>query len=263
MTKEEENTTDYETDDSLDTVELNELQKTTQAYGGIERSSQKKPKPVKEHVEESVKEPVEESVVQVEPEVKPKPRGRPKKDPNEPPKQVEKRGRPKKSMVDNIPVMTSQPKVLEKIVYLAPDMVNGGFQRVQIKPLTKKNAKKIENELAVDEEELKEKTKFLRNTDGTKDKRQKKERTPAQIEATKKLVALRKKKLEDKRAQKAQEKETNDENLKETVKEAVVETITEPVDEVKKRMEERRRARAERQKSAPIDIPQRKGLTFD
>ena len=254
--------TEYDTDDSLDTQELNELQQTTKVYGGIERSSQKKPKkenkkekPVKEQEPEPVK---EEPVKEEEPVVK-KPRGRPKKPKPEVEEEVEVKtkrrvGRPHGSY-------TNETKT-ERIIYLAPDF-KGGYERVKTKPLTKKQMLKLENEIKVDEEEIEQKTKYLRNVDGTKDKRQRKERTQAQINATKRMLEARKKKLEERKAQKAQEKEEKEENLKNIVQEAVVQTVTEPIDEVKKRMEERRKARAERQRSAPIDIPQRKGLTFD
>lgn len=249
--------TDYETDDSLDTQELNELQQTTKVYGGIERSSEKKPKKEKP-VKEQEPEPVKEEPVKDEPVVK-KPRGRQKKPKPEVEEEVDVK--PKRKVGRPYGSYTNETKT-ERIIYLAPDF-KGGYERVKTKPLTKKQMLKLENEIKVDEEEIEQKTKYLRNVDGTKDKRQRKERTQAQINATKRMLEARKKKLEERKAQKAQEKEEKEENLKNIVQEAVVQTVTEPIDEVKKRMEERRKARAERQRSAPIDIPQRKGLTFD
>ena len=262
--------TDYETDDSLDTQELNELQQTTKVYGGIERSSEKKPKqekpkkPKKEmHVKEQVPEEhkEEEPVKEQEPEpVVKKPRGRPKKvKTNE---EVEVEVKPKRRVGRPHGAYTNESRT-ERIIYLAPDF-KGGYERVKTRPLTKKQIAKLENEVKVDQEEIEQKTKFLRTADGNKDKRQRKERTQAQIDATKRMVEARKKKLEEKKLQKAKEKEESDKNLKEIVQEAVVQTVIEPVDEVKQRMEQRRKARAERQqKSTPIDIPQRKSLTFD
>jgi hypothetical protein len=263
--------TEYDTDDSLDTQELNELQQNTKVYGGIERSTPKKkekPKKLEKEVKEKskemhVKEQVPEEVKDQEPEpVVKKPRGRPKKVRNEVEEiEVKEEVKPKRRVGRPHGSYTNESKT-ERIIYLAPDF-KGGYERVKTRPLTKKQMAKLENEIAVDEEEIQQKTKYLRNVDGSKDKRQRKERTQAQIDATKRMIEVRKKKLEDKKAQKAKEKEESEQNLKEIVQEAVVQTVIEPVDQIKKRMEERRRARAERQRSLPIDIPQRKGLTFD
>ena len=250
---------DYESDDSLSTEELNELQTVTKVYGGIERSSEKKPKAPSKTKKPEAQEQVEvELVPLITPEPEKKPRGRPKKEKLEEvqsPRPKKPRGRPPGSYTDKTK--------LERIVYLAPDM-KGGYERVQVKQLTKKQLSRVENEAAVDEEEIATKQKFLRTVDGSKDQRQKKERTPAQIEATRKLVESRKKMLADKKAQKEKTKSEEHEQTKQVVQEAVIETVTAPIDEVKKRVEERRAARAVRQqRSAPIDIPKRKTLTFD
>lgn len=253
-----------DTDDSLDTQELNELQQTTKVYGGIERSSEKKPKKemhVKEHVKKEdhkEEEPVKEEPVKEEPVVK-KTRGRPKKVKTNEEVEVKEEVKPKRRVGRPHGSYTNETKT-ERIIYLAPDF-KGGYERVKTRPLTKKQMAKLENEIKVDEEEIQQKTKYLRNVDGSKDKRQRKERTQAQIDATKRMIEVRKKKLEDKKLQKAQEKEENEENLKNLVQEAVVQTVIEPIDEVKKRMQERRKARAERQQKSAI--PQKKNLTFD
>ena len=248
------NKDDYESDDSLSTEELNELQTVTKVYGGIERSSAKKPK-------DKAKKPEEPAEIELEPLVTPepekKPRGRPKKEKLEKvqsPRPKRPRGRPPGSYTDKTKI--------ERVVYLAPDM-KGGYERVQVKQLTKKQLSRVENEAAVDEEEMATKQKFLRTVDGSKDQRQKKQRTPAQVEATRKLVENRRRALEAKKAEKEKNKSEEQEQIKQTVQEAVIETVTEPIDDVKKRMQERRAARAVRQKSSPIDIPKRKTLTFD
>ena len=254
---------DYESDgsdDSLSTQELNQLQTVTKVYGGIERSSEKKPKAKKPEVQEpepEVQEPEPEPLVTPEP-VK-KPRGRPKKEkPEEVQSQTPKkpRGRPPGSY-------TNQSKT-ERIVYLAPDF-KGGYERVRIKPLTKKQLAKAEAEAEIERQILEDSTRQLREVDDTvpQQRIQKKARSAAQIEATRKLVESRKKMLADKKAQKEKTKSEEHEQIKQTVQEAVIETVTEPIDEVRKRMDERRKARAERQRSAPIDIPRRKTLTFD
>lgn len=263
---------DYDSDDSLNTEELNELQQAIpETFGGIERSSKKEPKKQKQLKEPKLKprplpeaeempEPESTHEPQPEPESNPEPekpvkkgRGRPKKDPNEPPKEVETRGRPRKALIETLPKRRDpaegRPKIVEKIVYCIPDF-KGGYERVKVKPLTKKQLERVERECEIDEEEIKQKTKFTRTVDGHKDKRQVKTRSQAQIDATRRMVEARKKALVDKKAQKDSDKEKQVKEqktiIKESIEEAVVETVSKPIDEVRADVQERRRKREAR-----------------
>ncbi len=258
---------DYDSDDSLDTQELNELQQAIpETFGGIERSSKKEPKKQKQLKEpKSDPEPEPEVVQKVEPDVEPEPqpekpvkkgRGRPRKNPNEPPKEVETRGRPRKALIETLPKKRDpaegRPKIVEKIVYCIPDF-KGGYERVKVKPLTKKQLERVERECEIDEEEIKQKTKFTRTVDGHKDKRQVKPRSQAQIDATRRMVEARKKALEEKKKQNQVEKEKQvkeqKEIIKESIQESVLETVSKPIDEVRADVEERRKKREQRMAS--------------
>lgn len=240
---------DYDSDDSLNTVELNELQEAIpQTFGGIERSSKKAPKKekhVKELASDSDLKPRPQVEVEEMPEVEPEPEP-------EPPKT--KRGRPKKGeekpKVEVKTKIKRAPKEVERVIYLAPDFENGGYQKVKIKPLNNKELKKLENEIEADETEIKEKTKYLRKVDGKIDNRSKKQRTPAQIEATRKLVENRRKALADKKEQKDSDKQKQVKEqktiIKESIEEAVIETVSKPIDEVRADVQERRRKREAR-----------------
>jgi hypothetical protein len=238
---------DYDSDDSLNTEELNELQQAIpQTFGGIERSSKKAPKKEK-HVKEPNPDLQPKTQVEEIPEVKEEVKEEP-----EPPKP--KRGRPKKGeekpKVEVKTKIKRAPKVVEKIIYCVPDFENGGYQKVKVKPLNNKELRKLENEIEADETEIREKTKYLRKVDGKIDNRSRKERTPAQIAATKKLVESRKKALADKKAQKENDKQKQvkeqKEIIKESIEEAVVETVAKPIDEVRADVEERRKKREAR-----------------
>lgn len=261
---------DYDSDDSLNTQELNELQQAIpETFGGIERSSKKEPKKQKQLKEPKLKprplpeveempdpEPESESESTTEPQPeKPvkKGRGRPKKNPNEPPKEIETRGRPRKALIETLPKRRDpaegRPKIVEKIVYCIPDF-KGGYERVKVKPLTKKQLERVERECEIDEEEIKQKTKFTRTVEGHKDKRQVKARSQAQIDATRRMVEARKKALEEKKKQNQVEKEKQvkeqKEIIKESIQESVLETVSKPIDEVRADVEERRKKREQR-----------------
>ena len=162
--------------------------------------------PVKEEI---AVEPVKEEIA-VEPvkeEVKPK---------------SKKMGRPPKSLEEKL---AKRVVVKEKIIYMIQDE-NGQFQRLNKSKITNKDVKQFDLKKEKEKQELELGKLLITRKNGKVDKRSSQtKRTPAQIEATRKLVELNKKKREDKKAEKKIEKKIE---TKEIVKESVREVVSEP-----------------------------------
>lgn len=133
------------------------------------------------------------------------------------------KGRPPKPLEEKL---AKQTIVKEKIIYMIPNE-NGGYDKVKNKQLTARDLKKIEEEKKITEMEQQLGKKLLRKSNGKLDKRSigDRTRTPAQIEATKKMLAAN----EKRRAAQKELKDLKKENkTKEVVKEALNEVIYKP-----------------------------------
>ena len=108
-----------------------------------------------------------------------------------PVKKKKPKGRPPKPLEEKL---AKQTIVKEKIIYMIPNE-NGGYDKVKNKQLTARDIKKIEEEKKITEMEKELGKKLLRKSNGKLDKRSigEKTRTPAQIEATKKMLAANEK----------------------------------------------------------------------
>ena len=104
---------------------------------------------------------------------------------------------------------------------------NGGYDKVKNKQLTARDIKKIEEEKKITEMEKELGKKLLRKSNGKLDKRSigEKTRTPAQIEATKKMLAANEKRRAAQRELKDLKKENK---TKEIVKQSLEEVIYKP-----------------------------------
>lgn len=143
----------------------------------------------------------------------------------------------------------------EKIIYMIPDN-NGGYTEVKNPPkLSKKDIQKHENEIEVQKQEELIGKKLVRKKNGAADKRStntKAVRTPAQIAASQKLVALNKKKREDKEKSKM-------ENIKEEITETIIDVVSKPIQKIKEERKARRPVITEAEKKAYI-LKQQKSL---
>jgi len=275
----------YESDESVNTEDMNELLKDKPTYntGGVERSSKKdkvkvkidnadivikksKSKNSKEVVPEVVEETVNEIVEPVvEKEVKPT-----KTRKNRSEKQIdafeelresqmkkkeenlklkeEKAIEKKKNKVGRPKTKEIIHKVTEKIIYMIPnkDGVYEPHKNPKLK-LTKKELQREENLKKLEEEEVSIGHKLLKKKNGTQDMRSKKTRSQAQIDASKRLVEANRKRAEEKRNKK---KEELKEMINNEVKDSVIDVVTKPIQQVKKE-------RAERQ---PVITPEQQAL---
>lgn len=150
----------------------------------------------------------------------------------------------------------------EKIIYMIPDG-KGDFKEVKNPPkLTKKDIKRHENELEVQKQEELIGRKLIRKKNGTADKRSsntKAVRTPAQIEASKKLVELNKKRREDRLNQKEQKEKIKIENMKEEITDTIIDVVSKPIQQVKEERKARRPVITDEEKKAYI-LKQQKSL---
>ena len=147
------------------------------------------------------------------------------------PEPVKRRaGRPKKSEEQKEQERLSKKTIIkEKVIYMIPND-EGGYKEVKnAKPLSKLHLKKLEEEKRIQEKEQEIGKRIVRTKRGKEDKRSTRERTPAQIEHTKKLVAM----MAERRAKK---KEATNKQNKDNIKQAVVEVVSKPLEEVKKEL---------------------------
>ena len=134
-----------------------------------------------------------------------------------------KKGRPAKTLEEKLAKKTI---IKEKLIYMIPNE-SGGYDKVKNKQLTARDIKKIEEEKKITEMEKELGKKLLRKSNGKLDKRSigEKTRTPAQIEATKKMLAANEKRRAAQKELKNMKKEIK---TKEVVKEALNEVIYKP-----------------------------------
>ena len=154
-----------------------------------------------------------EIVEKQEIEVKKKPKGRP-------PKPLEEK-------------LAKQVIVKEKIIYMVQND-KGDYEKAKNPKITVKELKKIELNKHKEQKEIELGKTLQTRKNGKIDNRSAKVRTPAQIEATRKLVESNKKRREEKSEHKEKQDKTI---LKETVKDSVREVVNEPFYEPKKKEE--------------------------
>ncbi len=251
-----------ESDESLNTEDMQELVEVKKDYtGGVERSSPKKEKVKKSKPKKEDNEDVIENIVIEEEKSKPKKEKKPrtqaqidatkrlveankkkkedklknlenekvetiKEEPLEviEEKPKKKMGRPKTKEI----IRTE--KIKEKVIYMIPNN-NGGYDEVKNpKPLSKKDLKKIELEKQAKQDEIEIGKKLIRKKSGAVDNRSKNNRTEKQLENARKLVEFNKKKREEKL--KLQKQELN-ETIKEQVEDSMINVVTKPISQVK------------------------------
>ena len=281
-------------DESITTEEMNQLvnEETFEEVEvkGVERKSHTKKVPVVKTDKKTDKKPKEKKLTKkekeeiddynesygVEPQFKKKP------------KEKKPMSEAKKAAVDKLiennkkraaqrkldkeqgkPVKETKPKThtkeiihKEKIIYMIPDN-NGGYKEVKNPPkLTKKDIKRHENELEVQKQEELLGRKLIRKKNGTADKRSsnvKAVRTPAQIEASKKLVELNKKRKEDRLKALEQKEKSKIEDIKEEISDTIINVVSKPIQQVKEERKAKRPVITQEEKDAYI-LQRRKEL---
>jgi len=136
------------------------------------------------------------------------------------------RGRPKLTPEEK---KATKVVIKEKRIYMVKDE-NGEYKEEKIKPLTERQLKKIELEKKNTELEIEMGKKLVRTKKGKVDNRSSKERTPAQIAHSKKLVELNRLRREKR---KTENKESLDKSIDESVKKSIVQVITAPKEMIK------------------------------
>ena len=127
------------------------------------------------------------------------------------------RGRPKKNKTETI-------KIIEKKIYMVQDD-NGDYVEKKEKPLSARDLKKIEIEKQNIKTEIEIGKKLIRKKNGKLDNRSVKERSPAQIAHSIKLVELNRLRREKKLIDSKKELDTSIDN---SVKKSMIKIITEP-----------------------------------
>jgi len=136
------------------------------------------------------------------------------------------RGRPKLTPEEK---KATKVVIKEKRIYMVKDE-NGEYKEEKIKPLTERQLKKIELEKKNTELEIEMGKKLVRTKKGKVDNRSSKERTPAQVAHSKKLVELNRLRREKR---KTENKESLDKSIDESVKKSIVQVITAPKEMIK------------------------------
>ena len=217
---------DSDSDESIDSQELNKLQgELNEAFEKpkIEVEPVKEIEPVKEKVKKPTKKQLLEQKKLLEQQLE-----NMEDEPQEEIKKVSKgRGRPKKTEEEKLAKKTI---IKEKVIYMIPDKDTGEYKPVKnAKPLSKRHLQKIEQEKEIQKKEEEIGKRIVRTKKGKEDKRSSKERTPAQIAHSKRLVEMMAKK-------RAEKKQTANKNMKDNIKQAVVEVVSKPIEEVKKEL---------------------------
>ena len=132
-------------------------------------------------------------------------------------KQKKPKGRPKKPLEEKL---AKQVITKEKIIYMVQNE-KGEYEKAKNPKLTARELKKMELEKEKERKEIELGKKLQTRKNGKIDNRSAKQRTPAQIEATKKLVEANKKRKEEKNKFQKEEK-------KQIIKESVREVVNEP-----------------------------------
>jgi len=136
--------------------------------------------------------------------------------------------------------------VKEKVIYMIPDEDNAGeFKPVNVKPMGARELKKAEAAKRLKQQEIELGKKLKATKKGEADKRGAKERSPAQVAATKALLERNKAKREAAKAAKAQEKKqeavAQAESIKDAVEETVLNVVSKPIEVVKAERAARKR----------------------
>lgn len=271
-------------DESITTEEMNQLvnEETFEEVEvkGVERKSHTKKVPVVKTDKKTEKKP-SKPVLEDETEniiIKEKPKPKEKKPMSEAKKAAvdkliennKKRAAQRKlDKEQGKPVKETKPKThtkeiihKEKIIYMIPDN-NGGYKEVKNPPkLTKKDIKRHENELEVQKQEELLGRKLIRKKNGTADKRSsniKAVRTPAQIEASKKLVELNKKRKEDRLKALEEKEKSKIEDIKEEISDTIINVVSKPIQQVKEERKAKRPVITQAEKDAYI-LQRRKEL---
>lgn len=134
-----------------------------------------------------------------------------------PKKEKKPKGRPKKPLEEKL---AKQVITKEKIIYMVQND-KGEFEKAKNPKLTAKELKKMELEKEKERKEIELGKRLQTRKNGKIDNRSAKTRTPAQIEATRKLVEANKKRREEKSKYKKEEH-------KQIVKDSVREVVNEP-----------------------------------
>ena len=137
------------------------------------------------------------------------------------------RGRPKLAEDEK---KAKKVVIKEKRIYMVKDDSTGEYKEQKIKPLTERQLKKIELEKKNTELEIEMGKKLVRTKKGKVDNRSSKERSPAQIAHSKKLVEMNRLRREKKTAEK---KDSLDKSIDESVKKSIVQVITAPKEMIK------------------------------
>ena len=155
-----------------------------------------------------------------------------KEEPVEPVKKVVKKkkvGRPQKPLEEKL---AKQVVVKEKIIYMVQND-KGEFEKAKNPKMTARDLKKIELQKEKEQKEIEMGKKLLAKKNGKIDNRSVKQRTPAQIEATRKMVEANKlRRAEKNKATKKENKEIVKESVKESVKEVLQEPFYQPAKQV-------------------------------
>lgn len=136
-------------------------------------------------------------------------------------KKAKPRGRPKKPLEEKL---AKQIITKEKIIYMVQND-KGDYEKAKNPKITNRELKKIELNKHKEQKEIELGKTLQIRKNGKIDNRSAKVRTPAQIEATRKLVEANKKRREDKTTHK---KEVKKQIIKESVREVVNEPFYQP-----------------------------------
>jgi|TARA_R110000772_G_scaffold177208_2_gene288820 hypothetical protein len=136
-------------------------------------------------------------------------------------KKAKPRGRPKKPLEEKL---AKQIITKEKIIYMVQND-KGDYEKAKNPKITNRELKKIELNKQKELKEVELGKTLQTRKNGKIDNRSAKVRTPAQIEATRKLVEANKKRREDKTTHK---KEVKKQIIKESVREVVNEPFYQP-----------------------------------
>ena len=131
------------------------------------------------------------------------------------------RGRPKKPLAEKL---AKQVVVKEKIIYMVQNE-KGDYEKAKNPKITAKELKKIELNKQKEQKEIELGKTLQTRKNGKIDNRSAKVRTPAQIEATRRLVEANKKRREEKTTHK---KEVKKQIIKDSVREVVNEPFYQP-----------------------------------
>ena len=137
------------------------------------------------------------------------------------------RGRPKLAEDEK---KAKKVVIKEKRIYMVKDDSTGEYKEQKIKPLTERQLKKIELEKKNTELEIEIGKKLARTKKGKVDNRSMKERSPAQVAHSKKLVEMNRLRREKR---KTENKEELSKSIDDSVKKSMVKIITAPKEIIK------------------------------